>query len=88
MATIVYGGVKYTQVRNAIYCKRCLVTIESTYANDFKMCSCGLVGIDGGLSGGGRILGNLADMENRSLYKAVVNGKKLWLPLSAYPEYK
>jgi len=80
MATIEYGGVTYKQVRHAVLCKKCKDTIESTYRHDFKYCSCGAVGIDGGIEAGNSILGNLEDMENRSMYKAVIENKILWLP--------
>lgn len=73
MLYIVYGGVKYIQVRHAIYCKLCKDTLESK--KDFKMCSCGLVGIDSD-----RILGSLENIEPRSMYCAFINGKKFWLP--------
>lgn len=75
MAELVYAGVKYTKTRHAIYCKKCLDTIENKYIHDFKYCSCGSVGIDGG-----RILGNPGDYEDRSMYCAVIGGKKIWLP--------
>jgi hypothetical protein len=39
------------------------------------MCSCGSIGIDSD-----RILGSLENMEQRSMYCAFINGKKLWLP--------
>jgi len=80
MSTIVYGGVKYKQTRHAIQCKKCLETIESKHVHDFKLCSCDAVGIDGGISAGNRLLGNLEDMENRSMYCAVINNRKMWLP--------
>ena len=80
MPSIVYGGVKYTQIRHAILCKKCLETIESTGPRDFKYCSCGAVGIDGGIADGNRILGDPSDIEDRSVYHAVVRGKKVWLP--------
>jgi len=80
MATIEYGGVTYKQVRHAVLCKKCKDTIESTYRHDFKYCSCGAVGIDGGIEAGNQILGNLEDMEDRSMYKAVIENKILWLP--------
>ena len=80
MSSIVYGGVKYRQIRHAIHCKKCFETIESKDINDFKYCSCGAVGIDGGISAGNRILGDLSDMEDRSMYCAVVQKKKIWLP--------
>jgi hypothetical protein len=80
MATIKYGGVTYKQVRHAVLCKKCKDTIESTYRHDFKYCSCGAVGIDGGIEAGNQILGNLEDMEDRSMYKAVIENKILWLP--------
>jgi len=79
MPSIIYAGVKYTQVRHAVFCKKCLETIESKNIHDFKYCSCGSVGIDGGISDGNRILGNL--FENRSMYCAIVQKKKIWLPL-------
>jgi len=78
---IVYGGVKYKQERYAIYCKKCHDTIESRDIHDFKYCSCGTVGIDGGLSGN-RLLGNLFFAEDRSMYSALINNKKIWLPQS------
>ena len=58
----------YIQVRHAIQCRKCLETIVSNHIHDFKMCSC--VGIDGGILDGNRTLGNLRDMENRSMYCA------------------
>jgi hypothetical protein len=81
MPTIVYGGLRYTQVRHAVFCKKCNQTIESTYSYDFQLCSCGSIGIDGGVLDGNRIIGNRADMESRSMYKAIVNKKNIWLPL-------
>jgi hypothetical protein len=80
MPSIVYGGIRYSQVRHAIYCKICSTTIESLSVHDFKYCPCGAVGIDGGISAGNRILGKLSDMEERSMYCTVVNGKKIYLP--------
>lgn len=35
-------------IRNTIRCKKCGNVIESTYAHDFKFCSCGAVAVDGG----------------------------------------
>ena len=80
MPCIVYAGVKYIQTRHAIQCKKCLDTIESKDIHDFKKCSCGAVGIDGGISDGNRSIGNLSDIENRSMYCAIVQNKKIWLP--------
>jgi len=80
MPSIVYGGLRYIQTRHAIYCKNCKDTIESKSHHDFKYCSCGKVGIDGGIGDGNRILGNLSDMEERSMYCAIVEKKKIWLP--------
>ena len=80
MSTIVFGGLKYTQIRHAIYCKICTDTIESTSIHDYKVCKCGAVGVDGGIVPGNRILGNLADIEDRSMYCATVGGKIFWLP--------
>ena len=84
---IVYGGVKYTKVRNALYCKKCMETIESKWCHDFKMCSCGAIGIDGGIETGTHILGDLSSMETRSMYCASINGRKLWLPQTIAEEH-
>ena len=82
MPSIVYGGVKYTQIRHAIQCKKCLEIIESKHIHDFKYCSCMAVGIDGGISDGNCILGSMSDIEDRSMYCATIkeNNYKLWLP--------
>jgi hypothetical protein len=61
-------------------------TIESKSHSDFKMCSCNSVGIDGGISAGNRILGDLTSMETRSMYCAYVNKKKFWLPQEVIEE--
>jgi len=81
MPFITYGGVKYTQVTHVIQCKKCLDIIESKHIHDFKECSCKSVGIDGGISDGNRILGNTSDIENRSMYCAVIQNKKVFMPL-------
>jgi hypothetical protein len=80
MRSLVYGGVTYSQVRHAIYCKLCKDTIESKHRHDFKWCSCGSIGIDGGIEEGNRIVGSIENIEQRSMYCASVNGKKVWLP--------
>lgn len=80
MPSILYAGVRYHQVRHAVECKKCRDTIESTSIHDFKTCSCGAVSVDGGISEGNRILGNPSDIEDRSVYCATVNGKKVYLP--------
>jgi hypothetical protein len=84
MPAILYAGVKYKQIRHAIYCKKCMDTIESRTEHDFKTCSCGSIGIDGGTSEDNRILGDSRDIESRSMYVAEVGGKRLWLPCCAY----
>ena len=80
MPSVIYGGVRYDQVVHALYCKLCKDTIRSTHQHDFKWCSCGAVGIDGGISAGNRTLGRLEDMESRAVYRAIVGGKKVFLP--------
>ena len=87
MPELIHGGLKYIQVRHAIYCKKCKDTIESKSRHDFKFCSCESVGIDGGTDAGNRLLGNLEDMENRSMYSAIINNRKLWLPEIIIQEY-
>ena len=87
MPSIVYNGIIYTQTKHAIQCKKCLDTIESKHKHDFNYCSCKAVGIDGGISAGNRIIGNLSDIEYRSMYCAIIDKKKMWLPQSAIDEY-
>ena len=86
MPSIIYGGLRYTQTRHAIYCKKCKDTIESKHVHDFKYCSCKAVGIDGGISAGNRILGYLSDIEDRSMYRAIIEKKKVWLPQTVIEE--
>jgi len=62
-------------------------TIESHHERDFKVCSCGAIGIDGGISEGNHILGDWRDMENRGMYVAEVGGKRLWLPQDIIEEH-
>ena len=85
MPSIIYGGVTYKQVRHAVQCKKCLDTVESKEVHEFKQCSCGAVGVDGGLEDGNRILGDLACAEDRSMYCAKSRGKTFWLPPLRHP---
>jgi hypothetical protein len=78
MPYILYGGVKYYKTRNAVYCKACKETVESNDLRDFKMCSCGLVGVDGGPQG--RILGDPCDIDSRAVHSAMIGGKLVILP--------
>lgn len=44
------GGLSMKKLkRNAIQCRKCGDVIESKFTRDFKYCSCGSVGVDGGL---------------------------------------
>ena len=70
MPSVVINGITYIQEKHAIQCKKCSDVIESTSHHDFKYCSCKAVGIDGGISNGNRILGNLNDIEDKCVYKA------------------
>ena len=79
-----FHGVRYSQTSHAVQCKKCLDTIESKHQDDFKWCSCKAVGIDGGISAGNRILGNLSDIEYKN---AIVEKKKVWLSQLAMEEY-
>ncbi|MED1042537.1 hypothetical protein [Bacillus mycoides] len=47
--------------RNAIQCRKCGDVIESKFTHDFKYCSCGSVGVDGGLEYA-RITGELKNV--------------------------
>ena len=51
---------------NKIQCKHCGDIIESKTTHDFKMCSCGKVGVDGGTDYLRRI-GKLEDFIDRSI---------------------
>jgi hypothetical protein len=80
MSFIMFGGVRYQMERHAVFCKKCGETVESKSVHDYKMCSCGSAGVDGGPLAGNHILGNLSDMEPRSVYSAFIGNKKIWLP--------
>lgn len=54
-------------IQNEIECVKCGERIYSAYRHDFKVCSCGLVGVDGGLSYLRR-LGNRSDYIEHSTY--------------------
>lgn len=78
--SIIYGGVRYIQVRHAMKCKLCEDTIESKSQHDFKWCKCGAIGVDGGIGCGNRILGDLKNMEDRRMWKSEGPGKRYYLP--------
>jgi hypothetical protein len=80
MPHILYGGVKYVQIRHALFCKKCKQTIESKDVHEFSWCNCGSIGIDGGICDGNTLLGDSSYMETRSMYCALINKKVLWLP--------
>ena len=69
MPSLIYGGIRYVLVRNAKYCKKCEDTIESKHIHDFRTCKRGAISVDGGLHYE-RTLGNLSDMEDRSMWRA------------------
>ena len=75
---MIYGGVKYHKVRQAAYCRLCKETIESKDIHDYKVCSCGAIGIDFE-----RFIGT--EWEDRSVFCAKVGGKTLWLPCRSRP---
>jgi hypothetical protein len=87
MSAIIYGGLKYTKVRAAIYCKRCQSTVTSSHDRDYKMCPCDTVGIDGGPATT-RLIGPYQEMETRSMYVATTPTKtNIWLPQSVIEEH-
>lgn len=43
-------------IKNSIICNKCGEEIISEHSHDFKMCSCGSVGVDGGIGDGYRRL--------------------------------
>lgn len=71
MPSKMYGGVRYEQIRHAVYCKKCLDTVESKSVHDRQMCSCGAVGVDGGTVIGNTIIGNPEDYEDRSVWRSM-----------------
>ena len=80
MVFIRHGGVEYKQVRNAVHCKLCKDTIQSNHSRDFKVCTCGSIGVDGGIEPGNRIIGDLENIESRCMYCAYFGNKIIWLP--------
>jgi len=80
MPSIIFGGLKYIQIRHAVYCKKCKETVESRFQYDYKICSCGAVGVDGGILDGNRFIGKFDDMETRCMYASMVSRIEMWLP--------
>jgi hypothetical protein len=64
MPSTLYKGKRFIQTVHEIQCVHCKEKLRSEYRHDYKMCSCGKVGIDGGIEGGNRILGALEDFED------------------------
>jgi len=81
MPHIIYAGIKYNQIRHAIYCKKCTDTIESLFQHDFKYCSCGAVGIDGGILNGNTYIGN------GSMYVTIIDKRQIYLPQNILEQY-
>lgn len=54
--------------RNMVRCCLCLEVIESTHVHDFKKCSCGACGVDGGTEYLKR-LGKAENMQELTEYK-------------------
>lgn len=61
MPSTFYQGKRFVQTVHEIYCRHCKTKIRSESQHDFKMCPCGKVGIDGGITPGNRILGHQED---------------------------
>jgi hypothetical protein len=87
MPTIIHEGIRYQQSTHAIYCKLCQTEAHSRSRYDYKTCSCGQSGVDGGITLGNRYIGNLNDIEIRSRFFATVDGKKAWLSQEAINQY-
>lgn len=50
--------------RFRVKCKLCQDMIESVFPKDFKKCSCGSIGVDGGKNiSGRRLIGEISNME-------------------------
>ena len=64
MPSTLYNGKRFIQTVHEIQCKLCNQKLRSEYNHDFKMCSCGKVGIDGGVQAGNRILGAFEHFED------------------------
>jgi hypothetical protein len=81
MPSIMFDGVRYSQVSHSIQCRKCGTVIESKSNHDYRECKCGAVAVDGGIGGGNRILGELDDFDDRSKYLAIdpATHKKIWL---------
>ena len=56
--TKIHNGKTYVLIRSSIQCVHCKDVLISLRRHDFMMCSCGLVGVDGGIELGGTILGD------------------------------
>lgn len=69
MPSVTIDGKRYVQTVHSIRCKLCNDTIRSDWNHDFKMCSCGKVGVDGGIMCGNRVIGRWEDYEDVSRWR-------------------
>ena len=69
MPSLVHEGIRYVQSKHSIQCKKCFDTIESKSVHDYVMCSCGAVGLDGGISPGNRVIGQPSDILDKSVWR-------------------
>jgi hypothetical protein len=87
MPALIYEGISYQQSTHAIYCKLCQTEAHSRTRHDYKTCVCGKAGVDGGIALGNRYIGNLENIEVRSRFFAMVDGKKVWLSQEAINQF-
>lgn len=80
MPHIVFGGVKYLQVRHAVQCMKCHETIESRFPNDLKKCKCNAIEINGGIADGNYIKGDPKQMEDKRVFCGLINGNEACIP--------
>ncbi len=68
-ATILRNGKEYVLVRNSVQCRHCQDIVISMGLRDYIMCSCGRVGVDGGLYAGCSVIGHREDMIDLSVWR-------------------
>lgn len=65
--------------RNSLRCLLCGDEIESTHRHDFKFCSCGAVGVDGGREYLRRVWdGSRGDLSEISVDTSIDDGEDVW----------
>jgi hypothetical protein len=79
----VFQGTTYVMKRHIVQCRKCLDTIETTDEHDLLKCSCGAIGVDGGVERGCTRHGKREDARDFSIWVAKDNPNNILPQMAA-----